>query len=86
MWTNALVEIDASTLMPMGKPPIPDEMPWGLSFDIDGRLMAIYYDRIARIDVDTGARETFYPQGNPFFYTYSDMTGWGLASVVQPEG
>jgi hypothetical protein len=86
LWTNALVEIDDSTLMPVGKPSASDEMPWGMSFDIDGRLMAIYYDRIAAIAVDSGARQTFYPEGAPFFYTYSDMTGWGLANVVQPEG
>jgi hypothetical protein len=81
-----LVEIDDSTLMQVSRPTLGDEMPWGMSFDIDGRLMAIYNNRIARVDVDTGARETFYPVGDPYFYTYSDMTGWGLANVVQPEG
>lgn len=88
LWGNSLVRIDGTTLMPASDPVNGDELPWGLSVDIDGRLMAVYTDRVARIDVATGGTQTFYPASSPnlIFYTYSDMTGWGLMNVAQPEG
>lgn len=88
LWTNALTEVDPVTLALLGDPPSGDEMPWGLSVDIDGKLMAVYFDRVSRFDLESGAAQTFYPAPAPslYFYTYSDMTGWGLLNVAQPEG
>jgi streptogramin lyase len=65
----------------------PNKGPVGLSFDFDGNLWAINQcdSSASKIDAATGQLIGTYPVGaNP--YTYSDMTGFALKTVVAPEG
>lgn len=88
LWANSLVQIDQNSLNTLTPPDAQPGAgaPWGMSFDIDGHLMAVYFDRVERRDVDSGETLGFHPTDNPLFYTYSDMTGWGLLNVVNPAG
>jgi streptogramin lyase len=65
--------------------PLPSNLAKGVSIDFDGNVWIVDQGTSAfRYDPAAGTFDTFTGLTGP--YTYSDMTGWGLSSVSNPEG
>jgi hypothetical protein len=57
----------------------------GISIDFYGKVWAVDQGTSAfRVDPESGLFDTYQGLTGP--YTYSDMTGWGLSSVTNPQG
>ncbi len=77
--------IDRDTMMVVDMIPLPSQLAKGVSIDFFGYVWVVDQGTSAfRIDKDSHAFDTFTGLTSP--YTYSDMTGWGLKNVTNPEG
>lgn len=56
----------------------------GVSIDFQGNVWVVDALSAFRLDPMTQSFDNYAGLNGP--YTYSDMTGWGLANVTQPEG
>ncbi|MCH9688534.1 MAG: hypothetical protein K0V04_44295 [Deltaproteobacteria bacterium] len=80
--SNPLVAIDAATLMPVESIALPQYV-HGVGVDFSGMVWGVSLsDDAYRIDPATGNFDTITGFQQP--YTYSDMTGFALASVAAP--
>lgn len=93
MWTatppqfgDGVHSVDADTLMPLDHVALPEgTFTKGVSIDFYGYVWVVDQSKYAfKVDPDALTYE-FY-DGLDSAYTYSDMTGWGLANVADPEG
>lgn len=81
---NPLLGIDTDTLEVVKQWPLPGEI-HGVSIDFAGKVWGVQQGSAAfRVDPDTGEYETVTNLGEA--YTYSDMTGFGLAQAGVPAG
>jgi hypothetical protein len=77
--------IDRDTMAVVDMIPLPSNLAKGVSIDFEGYVWVVDQGTSAfRIDPATGSFDTFVGLTGP--YTYSDMTGWGLKNVTNPEG
>ncbi|HWB75677.1 MAG TPA: hypothetical protein VG755_12000 [Nannocystaceae bacterium] len=77
--------IDRDSMALVNMYPLPSNLAKGVSIDFDGYVWVVDQGTSAfRVDPGTGAFDTFTGLTGP--YTYSDMTGWGLKNVTNPEG
>lgn len=78
--------LDVDTMAQVALIDLPTVLAWGISVDFYGYVWVV--DRGAsiayRVDPDDGSFESY--AGLTGAYTYSDMTGWGLNLVTNPEG
>lgn len=64
---------------------LPSSLVKGISIDFYGKVWAVDQGQSAfRVDPDSGMFDAYQGLTGP--YTYSDMTGWGLSSVTNPQG
>lgn len=64
---------------------LPSSLVKGISIDFYGKVWAVDQGTSAfRVDPETEAFDVYSGLTGP--YTYSDMTGWGLSSVTNPQG
>ena len=93
MWTGTppsympgVYSVDADTMQPLDFVSLPEgNFTKGVSIDFFGYVWVVDQSNYAfKVDPDTLDYE-FY-DGLDSAYTYSDMTGWGLANVANPEG
>jgi hypothetical protein len=82
---GVIVAIDTETVMPVGEFVIPAYV-HGISIDFEGKVWGVTFagSSVYRLDPETTLFETY--SGLVGAYTYSDMTGFGLSSVAQPNG
>jgi streptogramin lyase len=82
---GVIVAIDTETVMPIAEYAIPAYV-HGISVDFNGYVWGVTFSSNSayRLDVETQEVETY--DGLNYAYTYSDMTGFGLSSVVTPNG
>jgi streptogramin lyase len=82
---TGVVAIDVDTLEVLDFIPIQASVTKGVSIDFFGYVWVVDQSNYAfKVDPDALTYE-FY-DGLNSAYTYSDMTGWGLANVADPEG
>lgn len=82
---EGVIAIDRDSMAVLGQTDLPSNLAKGVSIDFDGNVWVVDQGTSAfRIDPSTGTIDTFTGLVGP--YTYSDMTGWGLSSVSNPEG
>lgn len=81
-----VIAIDRDTMAVTGEIQLPGaSLAKGVSIDFYGYVWVVDQGTSAfRIDPATQTFDTFTGLVGP--YTYSDMTGWGLSSVTNPEG
>ncbi len=82
--TFVMLGVDIETLAIVKEIELPSHT-HGVSIDFDGNVWGVSYEgdtRAYRINPETGGMSTFDGLVDP--YTYSDMTGFQLASVVDP--
>ncbi|MBL8943539.1 MAG: hypothetical protein JNK45_10340, partial [Myxococcales bacterium] len=77
--------IDRDTMQIVDMIPLPSSAAKGVSIDFFGYVWVVDQGTSAfRVDKDSHNFDTFTGLTSP--YTYSDMTGWGLKNVTNPEG
>ena len=77
--------IDRDTMQIVDMIALPSSYAKGVSIDFFGYVWVVDQGTSAfRVDPATGMFDTFAGLTSP--YTYSDMTGWGLKNVTNPEG
>lgn len=82
---EGVIAIDRETMQVVTQIDLPSNLAKGVSIDFFGNVWVVDQGTSAfRIDPDTQTIDTFTGLVGP--YTYSDMTGWGLNSVTNPEG
>lgn len=82
---EGVIAIDRDTMQVITQIDLPSSLAKGVSIDFFGNVWVVDQGTSAfRIDPDTLSIDTFTGLVGP--YTYSDMTGWGLNSVTNPEG
>jgi len=82
---EGLYAIDRDTMQVVDMIALPSSLGKGVSIDFFGYVWLVDQGTSAfRVDPDTGAFDQFTGLTGP--YTYSDMTGWGLKNVTNPEG
>jgi hypothetical protein len=93
MWTattpgfgDGVHSVDSDTMAPLDHVALPEgTFTKGVSIDFYGYVWVVDQSKYAfKVDPDALTYE-FY-DGLDSAYTYSDMTGWGLANVADPEG
>lgn len=75
---------DIETMELVQKLQLPAAGARGVSIDFEGNVWVVDIQTAFRVDPATETHERYDGLDGP--YTYSDMTGWGLANVTQPEG
>jgi streptogramin lyase len=82
---EGVIAIDRDTMAVIDQIDLPSNLAKGVSIDFYGYVWVVDQGTSAfRIDPATQTFDTFTGLVGP--YTYSDMTGWGLSSVSNPEG
>ncbi|MCA9704245.1 MAG: hypothetical protein KDK70_00150 [Myxococcales bacterium] len=82
---EGVIAIDRDTMAVLTQIDLPSQLAKGVSIDFYGNVWVVDQGTSAfRIDPATMTIDTFTGLVGP--YTYSDMTGWGLSSVTNPEG
>ncbi|MCX4240367.1 Vgb family protein [Paraliomyxa miuraensis] len=82
---EGVIAIDRDSMNVVDQIDLPSSLAKGVSIDFYGYVWVVDQGTSAfRIDPVTKAFDTFTGLTGP--YTYSDMTGWGLSSVSNPEG
>ena len=82
---EGLYAIDRDSMDLVNMIALPSSLGKGVSIDFYGYVWLVDQGTSAfRVDGDTGAYDQFMGLTGP--YTYSDMTGWGLKNVTNPEG
>jgi len=82
---EGVIAIDRDTMAVLDQIDLPSSLAKGVSIDFYGNVWVVDQGTSAfRIDPATMTIDTFTGLVGP--YTYSDMTGWGLSSVSNPEG
>jgi hypothetical protein len=82
---GVIVAIDTETVTPIKEYIIPAYV-HGISVDFKGMIWGVTFasSQVFRVNPETEVVDTY--GGLVGAYTYSDMTGFGLSSVVQPSG
>jgi hypothetical protein len=85
-WTwEGLYAIDRDTMDLVQMIALPSQLGKGVSIDFYGYVWLVDQGTSAfRVDPASGTFDQFMGLTGP--YTYSDMTGWGLKNVTNPEG
>jgi hypothetical protein len=85
-WTwEGLYVIDRDTMVLVQMIALPSQLGKGVSIDFYGYVWLVDQGTSAfRVDPASGTFDQFMGLTGP--YTYSDMTGWGLKNVTNPEG
>jgi streptogramin lyase len=82
---EGVIAIDRDSMAVIDQIDLPSSLAKGVSIDFYGYVWVVDQGTSAfRIDPATESIDTFTGLVGP--YTYSDMTGWGLSSVSNPEG
>ncbi|PRP95100.1 Vgb family protein [Enhygromyxa salina] len=83
--TEGVSALDIETMELIDFIAVPSNLGKGVSVDFEGYVWLVdMTDSAFRIDPDTHAHVVYDGLTGP--YTYSDMTGFGLASVTKPQG
>jgi hypothetical protein len=82
---EGLYAIDRDSMAVVNMIALPSSLGKGVSIDFYGYVWLVDQGTSAfRVDPDSGAFDQYMGLTGP--YTYSDMTGWGLKNVTNPEG